>query len=219
MKRPQWQALVEKIFDRFDDSSSVVLRERVFRDLHPTPKRWVTVPTDDMVNAQGKPPVTIDTQLFDLIDRSYQDIGGHVDFQSPSDLPGNHSIWTAIDLDGNMEPDAVIFGKRTPYGTKWTGLATDGSREAKIAALDSHVKHLQTPGNYAEVSGAAGHIYMTRFHLPCIEKAKDVQRLLGPHRPITWIGSHPDGLYPTYRGFYTRNLGGRSHMKIMLGRL
>jgi hypothetical protein len=41
-------------------------------------------------------------------------------------------------------------------------------------------------------------------------------------KQVEWIGRHPEDHYaerygPEYEGFYTRNIGGDPHMKILLG--
>lgn len=140
---------------------------------------------------------------------------GHVDFKKPSDIPANHTIWYAVDVDGDKDPDAVKFGKQTSHGTKWTGGATDGSPAAKQAYLDNTVQRLKSRGNYGEVSDAIMHILITRYQVPCVDSKERVERILG--KKVQWIGAHPEGKYPGWNGFYIRDLGGSPHMKIMLG--
>ena len=42
-----------------------------------------------------------------------------------------------------------------------------------------------------------------------------MERIIG--KPVKWIGEHPEGKYPGYKGFYERSLGGAQHVKILLG--
>lgn len=191
------------------------LAEVTFADLRPKPGQWRQVPTSVIKHAQTQDPVNIDTELFRLLDKTYHYIGGHIDFKKPSDLPADHTIWYAVDVDGNAVPDALQFGKSTTHGIKWTGGATDGTPAAKAEYYQRFVTQLRTPGNYAEMSEAMMHIMITRYNIPCEDNHKQVERILG--KPVKWIGAHPDGKYPGYRGFYTRTLGGSQHMKILLG--
>ena len=53
--------------------------------------------------------------------------------------------------------------------------------------------------------------------VPYVADEESARRLL-PGKDIEWVGKHPDGKYPGYDGWYYRMLGGKKHMKIMLGR-
>ena len=44
----------------------------------------------------------------------------------------------------------------------------------------------------------------------------DIRKLL-PGKKINIIGEHPNGKYPGYDGWYERDIGGKKHMKILLG--
>jgi len=191
------------------------LAELSFADLRPRTGEWKSVPLHVLQKAQREPAPNIDTELFDLLDKSYSYIGGHVDFRKPSDIPANHTIWYAVDVDGDKAPDAVKFGKKTPYGLKWTGGATDGSPEAKQKYIQNTVDALKTPGNYCEMSDAIMHIMITRYQVPCVDDEAEVRKIIG--KPLRWIGAHPQGKYPGYNGFYERELGGEKHVKILLG--
>lgn len=148
------------------------LREFQFADLHPKTGAWEKIPLDKLTHAQHEPAPNIDTELFDLLDKSYAYIGGHIDFRKPSDLPSNHTIWYGADVDGDKEPDAVKFGKQTAYGLKWTGGATDGTPEAKRKYVQTTVDSLRTRGNFCEMSDAIMHIMITRYQIPCIDNHK-----------------------------------------------
>lgn len=192
------------------------LAEKKFADMNPKTGEWTRVSTADMQKAQTQPPENIDTELFDLINKSYAYIGGHVDFRKPSDLPSNHTIWYASDVDGDKEPDVVKFGKQTQFGIKWTGAATDGSDAAKAKYITDKVKQLFTPGYYVEVSDAIMHILITRYNVPCVDNQADVEKVVG--KKVKWIGEHPSGKYPNHKAFYERELGGHKHVKILLGK-
>lgn len=196
---------------RFQD----FLREFKFADLSPKTGEWKQIPVTGLQAAQHEPPTNIDTELFDLINTSYGSIGGHIDFRRPSDLPGNHTIWYAVDTDGDKEPNAVTFGKKVAGGMKWTGLASDGTSEGKYKALEAIAKQLKSRGNYCEASDALMHILITRYQVPYVETQKKVEQVIG--KSVNWIGAHPQGKYAGYTGFYERELGGHRHLKILLG--
>lgn len=189
--------------------------ETRFADFDPEPGEWVNIPRFILINSAGDPPPNINTELFDLIKKTYADIGGHHKVPSYQTIPGKYSVWTAVELDDDDIPDAVKFGKKTPHGTKWTGTATDGTVEAKQLMLDTTADLLQTPGNYSEQSKAIAHIMITRYHVPSVNDPVQVKHIL--NEPIEWIGKHPEGKYPGYDGWYTRDIAGHREMKILLG--
>jgi len=193
----------------------LTFNEFVFADLRPQTDKWEKIPVDVLVKSQHAPKPNIDTELFDLISKSYSYVGGHVDFPNAESLPSNHILWYAVDVDGDKDPDAVKFGKPTPYGTKWTGGGSDGSPAGKYAYVEQTMKALATPGNYAEMSDSIFHIAATRFHIPCVSVQAHVEDILG--KSVKWIGPHPEGKYPGYM-FYMRELGGAQHMKCLVGR-
>lgn len=192
------------------------LREFQFADLRPRKGEWEKIPVNALQKAQREPAPNIDTELFDLLDKSYAYIGGHVDFKKPSDLPSNHTIWYGIDTDGDKEPEGVKFAKSSSFGTKWTGGATDGSSTAKEQYVTHTATLLKTPGNYCEASDAIMHILIKYFKVPCVQTQAEVEKVIG--KKVEWVGKHPQGQYPGYNGFYIRELGGTPHMKLLLGK-
>ena len=52
--------------------------------------------------------------------------------------------------------------------------------------------------------------------VPFVSNPEDIKKLL-PGKDINYIGEHPNGKYPGYDGWYERKLGGKKHMKIILG--
>ena len=175
-------------------------------------RKWTNLPT----NILGKNnDVTKD--IYDMIVKSYGPIGGYPDFKKPSDLPSDSTNWIAVDTDKEPDFDAVRFSKPGPGGQKMTGSATDGSDAAKKMLINKTAKMLETKGNYAEMSGAIAHIMITRKGVPYVADEESARKLL-PGKDIEWVGKHPDGKYPGYDGWYYRMLGGKKHIKIMLGK-
>jgi hypothetical protein len=193
------------------------LAELRFRDLPGAPTgQWIPIPPNALTKARREPPPNLDTELFDLIQKSYGYAGGYPDFPDASDLPGNHSVWWAADFNLDGDPDVVLFGKRNAVGLKLTGMATDGSRRAKMELLTRLLSGLHNPGTYAEVSHGVLNALTRDRNLPVVTDPDVVQRVLGD-KPITWIGADPEGrdIPP---GFYQRNIAGRLVTKLMIGR-
>ena len=66
------------------------------------PKRkFVALPT----NLLGKNN-DISKDIYDLIDRTYKPIGGHIDFKKQTDLPSDFTFWIGADVDKDPDVDA-----------------------------------------------------------------------------------------------------------------
>lgn len=191
------------------------VNEKKFEDYDVDKGKWVDIPTSDLHHRDPEDKDLSD-EFFDMIDKSYAPIGGHIDFNSPQDLPADHTDWNAVDVDADPEPDAVKIAKHGPGGLKSTGGASDGTPEGKKAYIERSAKALKTPGNYGELSGGIAHMMIKYHNVPYVDNPQDVQRLL-KGKDIEWVGAHPEGKYPGYDGWYRRKLGGHMHMKIMLG--
>jgi len=171
------------------------------------------IPLDDKEKEQAK------KDLFDLIQTAYSPIGGHVKFKQPSDiLDPELNFWRAADIDDDPKLDVVYFGKKTPYGTKHTGIGHDGDRGNIKNLLIRKSGELKSPGNYVEVSGAAFDSFVNKGGVPVIDDEEKVRAILGPKRgdELEWHGEHPTGKYPG-NGWYTRTIGGKKLTKTMAG--
>lgn len=194
------------------------LKEEKWEDFEHPKNQWVNVSVSDIENSRDSLNVDLSDELFQLIDTAYAAIGGNFDYKSPADIPGNANLWLATDLDADPEPDALRVGKDAPGGVKLSASGHDGSRAGKDAYLAKTVELLNQPGHYAEMSKGIAHIMITRHDVPHVSDPELVQKALGPEKPITWIGPHPEGKYPGYDGWYTRDIHGHAgEMKIMLG--
>jgi len=197
----------------------VFLAEKTFQDFSQGEKDlWINIAYDELIadkEKYGSGEDTINKELYDLIDVSYANIGGHVSFRSAEDMPSDYTDWEATDVDADPQPDAVIFGK----GNKYSGGAADGSIEGKKAMLDKTADFLNTSGKYGEFSDALAHIMMTRYNIPSVNDEQVVRDIL--NKEIEWVGANPNGKYPNHTGWYIRDLGkfGKEdkHMKILLG--
>jgi len=193
------------------------LTEKLYRELGVKKGKWKKLSDKEIANTKeaGK---DLTDELFDMIQKTYASIGGHVSYKKPSDLPGGADKWTAIDIDDDPEPDVVNFFKTRSGGTKSVGSATDGSKLAKKYLIDSKVSDLAKKGYYAEVSDAIAHVLITRHKVAFVDNEKDVIKALGGKK-IEWVGLNPNGKYPEYNGWYNRVLpDGKKHLKIMVGK-
>ena len=174
-------------------------------------RKFVKIPTN--VLGQNN---DITKDIFDMIDKTYKNIGGYPDFKKSTDLPDNHTDWYAADVDKDPDADITTFGKSKAGNFKLTGAASDGSEPAKAFLVNKLGKLLKTSGNYAEASDALAHVMITRKKVPYVADTESIQKLL-PGKSFTFIGKHPDGKYPGYNGWYTRNISGKELLKIILG--
>ena len=174
-------------------------------------RKFVKIPTN--VLGQNN---DITKDIFDMIDKTYKNIGGYPDFKKSTDLPDNHTDWYAADVDKDPDADITTFGKSKAGNFKLTGAASDGSEPAKAFLVNKLGKLLKTSGNYAEESDALAHVMITRKKVPYVADTESIQKLL-PGKSFTFIGEHPDGKYPGYNGWYTRNIAGKELLKIILG--
>ena len=174
-------------------------------------RKFVKIPTN--VLGQNN---DITKDIFGMIDKTYKNIGGYPDFKRSTDLPDNHTDWYAADVDKDPDADITTFGKSKAGNFKLTGAASDGSEPAKAFLVNKLGKLLKTSGNYAEASDALAHVMITRKKVPYVADTESIQKLL-PGKSFTFIGEHPDGKYPGYNGWYTRNIAGKELLKIILG--
>lgn len=148
--------------------------------------KWLELPASALCLAfADDADESLHTRLFALIEQSYRGLGGYVDFTCPSDIPGSHDTWLLLDTNGDGLPEAVLFGKRKQFGTKWTGVATNGTHTAKAETLTKLAQLLKVPGNYAELSGPLERI-MLRLGGEPMDCPAQVFSLL--HKPFRWIG-------------------------------
>jgi hypothetical protein len=178
----------------------------------PLPNRkFVKIPTNLLGQNND-----ITKDIFDMIDKTYRNIGGYPDFRKATDLPDNHTDWFAADVDKDPDADITTFGKAKAGNFKLTGAASDGSEPAKAFLINKLGKLMNTSGNYAEASDALAHVLITRKQVPFVGDEESIQKLL-PGKSFTFLGKHPTGKYPGYDGWYERNIAGKKLLKIILG--
>ena len=188
------------------------IKEKKYADVSKGKGQWTDIDKSDL---QGQENIDLSMELYDLIATAYANIGGNFDFQSPDDIPGKSDMWTAVDVDGDDEPDALRVGKTKPYGKKLTASGHDGSKPGIDAYVAKTAEMLNTKGYYAEMSKGIAHIMIKYHQVPHVADEETVRKVLG--KELEWLGPHPEGKYPDYNGWYVRDISGHREMKIMLG--
>ena len=191
------------------------LDEKVFADYEADKGEWVDIPVGDLKHDPDN--VDLTDEIYSLIDIAYAPIGGHFDFKYAADVPSDHNNWLAMDWDEDPEPDVLRVGKNKPDGIKMTAAGHDGQKRSKGHYIRKTIELLSMPGFYAEMSKRIADI-MIGSGVPYVDDPAVVEKVLGAGKPICWLGDHPEGKHPEYKGWYTRSLCGHAaELKIMLG--
>lgn len=154
-------------------------------------------------------------EFYDLIATAYAEIGGHAKITSPSAVfsDPDWNYWEGLDIHGDNDFDMVMFGKKTRFGIKYSGVGHDGSKDAKRAYISARGKDLNKPGYYIEVSGKIADILISKYNVPVVSDQETVEKVLG--KKIEWLGNIKGELGD---GWYSRKLGGTSHTKVLIGK-
>ena len=160
----------------------------------------------------------LSTEFFDLITTAYAEIGGHAKIKSPNDVfsDPDWNWWEGVDIHGSNDFDIVMFGSKTKFGVKFSGVGHDGTKEAKRVYIESRAEDLLKPGYYIEVSGRLAEILIDKYHCPVVDVQSIVEKVMG--RKLDWRGKNPDDTKMPGDGWYVREIGGHKHAKIMLGK-
>ena len=210
-----------------------LLTEKKWADLDAPKGTTIPLTPDDFKEEEWENPeeldleddVTLSDEIFDLIQNAYADVElepgkyGNAKVQSPEDLPAGYTVMKAADIDGDPEPDYFRGGKMRSGRYKMGIVGHDGSRAAIDMYLEETAKDLMA-GGIAEMSGKIAHIMITRYGVPAVTSKDQVESMLG--KSVEWVGVHPNEKYANrygsaYEGWYNRGIGGKSHMKILLG--
>jgi hypothetical protein len=157
-------------------------------------------------------------EFFTLISTAYEEIGGHAKIKSPTDVfaDPNWNFWEGVDIHGDENFDIILFGQKTKYGIKVSGVGHDGTSQAKREYLVRQSDDLHKPGFYAETSGKIASILISKYNCPIVNSQEEVERVLG--KPVVWVGENPSDKSAPGNSWYIRNIGGHDHAKIMLGK-
>jgi len=206
------------------------INEKKWSDLEAPKGKTIDLDPEDFeeVSCEDPPcPETrdLDDEIFDLIQNAYADVElepgkfGNAKVRNPSDLPAGYTIMRAADLDGDPEPD-YFRGMKMRNGRLKLGIVGHDGTESAIQKYLDETAEMLLGGGIAEMSGKIAHIMITRYNVPAVISRENVESMLG--KPVDWVGVHPEEKYASrygdkYEGWYTRSIGGASHMKILLG--
>lgn len=201
-----WLAYVQKWWPKLPSLVTALdkakkIRGEASRGLASDKGEWQEVSGDTI---KGNKDVQQD--VFDIIKAAYGPMGGHPDFATIDNVPGDNNKVDVVDTDEPDDVDAAILSKTTNFGTKITTFASDGGTEAKRAAIAKTIDLLNTPGNYVEASGKLMDILIAKG-APTVDDEDTVRALL-KGKEIMWHGD----------GVYSREIGGKPYTKKMLGK-
>lgn len=167
------------------------------------------------ISANSKLGKKIETDIFDIVGTSYAKVGGNPQIKTPQDIGDQYPDWIVADVDEDPEADVFVGGKPTAGGKmKLSISATDGTNQAKNYMM-SLKKKLLGNGWWSEASDSPAHIALNKLGIKPVEDEKKARALL--NKDIEWHGEHPEGKFPGTYGWYTRDIGGEKHTKIIVG--
>lgn len=155
---------------------------------------YVNVHTDEMKERYG-------AEVFDLIDKAYAYVGGHVNYPNVEALIHSKGWWKMIRRSGKIVAVAILTQK---HGQKRVASATDGSRAAKLELVKLITEDIRQARGWSEVSGAAAN-FMIKLGLPPVPNTEAAELL---DKEIL-------ALHGRFK--YDRLLGGMVHTKMIVG--
>lgn len=195
---------------KLKDLLNEIVKEDSGEVFNPPKGRWMEI--DPKAHKEE-----LDDEFFKLISTAYQQIGGHAKIKGPGDVfnEPKWTYWKGIDIHGDPDFDVIVFGQKTPYGIKFAGVGHDGERDSKKAYMQAKSDELKLDGHYGEVSGKLAQNLMGAG-VPAITDKAEVEKVLG--KPVEWHGKHPTDSSMPGEGWYTREIGGTKHEKILVGK-
>ena len=212
--------LVLKDVKKMNEKITDVFAEEIIQEVGGVipANRWV------MLQAGDPRRELVKQNLFDLVQQTYEPIGGHFKISSPDSLD-RYSYWVVKDIDQDPDIDVAIMAKPDIGGAKMGAAANDGT---SLAAREYKSKsaELRSGGSiggvgnwWGEVSGKPAFAMLKRGAKPVEDPAKVAQLLDGDD--FIFHGEHPDpnapAMFKSARGWYTKKFGDRSSTKIILG--
>ena len=157
-------------------------------------------------------------EMFGLISTAYAELGGHAKIQSSKDVfaDPDWNFWEGVDIHGTDDFDLIMFGQKTRYGVKYSGVGHDGSSQAKRAYIQERGKDLQQLGYYVEASGKLASILIKQYKVPIVNDKAEIEKVIG--KSVDFTGKDTEDPSSPGDGWYVRVLGGQKHSKILLGR-
>lgn len=148
--------------------------------------------------------------LYVLVHNSYGSMGGHVRVKDPSSvLDPELTYWEAVDIDVDPDADAVLFGKKTPYGIKIGGMGHDGEKYSKSELVKKTIKQLNKSGYWMEAGDDFAKKLVASNTVPYLAEKEKVEKIFG--QEIEWLND---------KGWYERvvNDRGDKSKEIIVGK-
>lgn len=177
--------------------------DKTFDDIVKDKNKWI-----ELLNRGDKE--SIKHNLYVLVNNSYGVMGGHVRVKNPNSvLDPALTYWEAVDIDVDPEADAVLFGKKTPYGIKIGGMGHDGERFSKSQLVQKLIKQLNKSGYWIEASDELAEKLAKSTAVPYLANKEKVEKIFG--QEIEWLGD---------KGWYNRVVNERGDVskEIIFGR-
>lgn len=149
-----------------------------FNDLYKRKNKWINISKDNLEYLKNN--------FFTLVDNAYSKIGDNNVIKQPDDI-FKRSYWESIDDNTNPDADAVLFGKKTKFGIKITGIGHDGSKKSKEDLLDKLSEKLKVRGYYIESSGSLKK-HLEKKDVPYITDIEIIKKVF-PESNVQWIGN------------------------------
>ena len=201
-----------------------LIREILEEEIPQSPERsipqseWTLLASGDPRREQVK------LDLFDLVQQTYEPIGGHFKITSPNSLD-RYTYWLVKDIDNDSDVDVAILAKPDIGGTKMGAAANDGTPQAagEYKSISAELRAGGSVGGvgnwWGEVSGKPAYAMISRGAKAVEDPAKVAQLLAGDD--YVFHGEHPDPnappMFKNVKGWYTKKFGSKSSTKIILG--
>ena len=140
--------------------------------------------------------------VWNLLQRSYKDIGGFHTAKTPWELAHKSALWKIHRKDGKVTAVQVY---KDLHGRKVIAAGTNGSEEGKKGLMMIKSEDLKLKRAWGEFSGAMEHI-MKKSGAQYIPHDQ-AEKLTG--KPI--LKKHADGIH------YDRDINGHVHTKALMG--
>ena len=151
----------------------------------------------------------IKNNLFSLVNLAYDDIGGHVRISSPEKVQqdGELDFWTAMDNNNDPYATVVIFGKKTQYGVKISGIGHNRTVQSKIDLFNHLSDILKKKGFYVEASDKPAQTLLFK-KTPFIKNIKVIRKIF----------NSPEARYIDDQNmWYERNVSGITLKEVLFG--
>ena len=177
------------------------LNEKTFHEIYKKENKWIK-----LLDAGKRKEVA--ENLFFLIQNSYAPLGGH-----PS-VPNTNAVydpklyyWEAIDNNDDPDADIVLFGRKSPFGIKISGMGHDKTRNSKSELMNKLKYQLKTKGYWIEASDRVAEIFYGS-NVPYVDNQKDVEKIF--NQKVEWLND---------KGQYKREVSkGNFHIESVFGK-